>query len=350
MKQPWLNSLRSDCLFILSPPFVSLLIVFLLPKSFQAGNGMPVIYWLILVVFIDVAHVYATLYRTYFNRDRLKRLQNILILIPLFCYISGVLLYQVDGMIFWRVLAYLAVFHFIRQQYGFMRLYSRFEKTGKINSYIDGLAVYTATVYPLLYWHFDANRNFSWFVEGDFLMYPSNMLMHIATVLYVLIIVIYLIKEIVIVFLNKQPFNIPRNMLMVGTYLSWYFGIVYFNGDVAFTVLNVISHGIPYVALIRFFEKKEYEGNPLARNAIMKASFGRYGIPVFLGLLLLLAYVEEGLWDGLIWKEHGHVFGFFIALPQLNDAVLLSMVVPLLALPQATHYVLDGFIWRKNKS
>jgi hypothetical protein len=29
------------------------------------------------------------------------------------------------GAVFWSVLAYIAVFHFIPQQYGFMRLYAR---------------------------------------------------------------------------------------------------------------------------------------------------------------------------------------------------------------------------------
>jgi hypothetical protein len=59
--------------------------------------------------------------------------------------------------------------------------------------------------------------------------------------------------------------------------------------------------------------------------------------------------VEEGLWDGLVWREHGTVFGWFAHLPTVGSSALLRWVVPLLALPQATHYVLDGFIWRRSK-
>ena len=29
-----------------------------------------------------------------------------------------------------------------------------------------------------------------------------------------------------------------------------------------------------------------------------------HGVPAFLLVPLLLAYVEEGLWDGLVWTEH----------------------------------------------
>jgi hypothetical protein len=62
--------------------------------------------------------------------------------------------------------------------------------------------------------------------------------------------------------------------------------------------------------------------------------------------LVVLAYLEEGFWDGLIWREHQLFFWPFSFLPSVNDSVILALLVPLLALPQSTHYVLDGFIWR----
>ncbi|UOR06535.1 hypothetical protein MUN82_05425 [Hymenobacter aerilatus] len=76
---------------------------------------------------------------------------------------------------------------------------------------------------------------------------------------------------------------------------------------------------------------------------------GRYGITLFLGVIALLAYAEEGLWDGLVWREHGSVFGWFQQLPAVADPLTLTLLVPLLALPQMTHYVLDGFIWRRGQ-
>ncbi len=44
---------------------------------------------------------------------------------PLLGWLAFVALYSLGSMVFWRVLAYLAVFHFIRQQYGFMMIYRR---------------------------------------------------------------------------------------------------------------------------------------------------------------------------------------------------------------------------------
>ncbi len=347
IKQPWLHSALTDGIFILSPPFVALLLVVLFPNQFQASANIPIVYWLILIVFIDVAHVYSTLYRTYFNPDTWRKSQ-LFIIIPILCYLTGVILHSIDALFFWRVLAYLAVYHFIRQQYGFMRLYSRKENTTKLFSIIDKVTIYSATIYPIIYWHMDGNRQFNWFIENDFLLIPAiTGLITASKILYLLVIFIYLIKEAIFIYQSKK-INIPRNLLIVGTFLSWYFGIIYFNGDLAFTTLNVISHGIPYMALIWIAEKKK--GQHIgSSNFFLRLAFGKYGLLYFLLILVIFAFLEEGLWDGLVWKEHGEIFNLFAKFPKIADHHLLSLLVPLLALPQSTHYVLDGFIWRSSQ-
>lgn len=173
-QQPWIYSKLVDSIFILSPPFVSLLVVLLFPNLFTAGEGIPVFWWVVLIVCIDVAHVYSTLYRTYFDRDTFHRQKNILIGIPVVGFVVAVLLYSFSDMLFWRVLAYLAVFHFVRQQYGFMRIYSRREPFNKWYYRIDQVTIYTATIYPILHWHLNSPRNFNWFVEGEFLFLKVN--------------------------------------------------------------------------------------------------------------------------------------------------------------------------------
>lgn len=329
------------------PPFLALVAVALLPQKFKISGEMPLVYWLILIVFIDVAHVYSTLYRTYFNPLEYKQKQSLLISIPVLCYVAGVIFYNIESLLFWRILAYLAVFHFIRQQYGFMKLYSRFEQKSRLPAIIDSVTIYASTLYPILFWHLNPDRNFTWFLEGDFLQYQSQYLSNLCLLLYVAILTIYLFKE-VYLYSNTKKFNVPRNLLIIGTTLSWYFGIVYFNGDLAFTALNVISHGIPYMALIWFFEKDKHLKGQKKTSKFLQFSFGKYGIVLFLLVLLAFAYFEEGLWDGLVWKERSALFAPFAFLPQIEEKKLLSLLVPLLALPQATHYVLDGFIWKRQ--
>jgi len=340
--QPWIRSAWFDGWFVLSPPFLSLVVVILLPAQFQATAQMPLVAWFGLVVLIDVAHVYSTLFRTYLDPVRRQQQRVLFWMVPLGCYVAGVALHYAGGWLFWRVLAYLAVFHFIRQQYGFLRLSSRAEPSHR-QSWLDTAVIYYATIYPLLYWHFSPSRNFNWFVEGDFVQHSWPLGRRVATLLYGVLLLLYLGKEVQL-WQRLHTFNVPRNLLVLGTLVSWYFGIVYYNGDLAFTLLNVVSHGIPYLALI--WTTSQPTSNNQSRSGPWWT--GRYGVVLFLSLLGLLAYAEEGLWDGLVWREHTSVFGWFQHLPAVENHLWLSLLVPLLALPQAAHYVLDGFIWRRS--
>jgi hypothetical protein len=56
-----------------------------------------------------------------------------------------------------------------------------------------------------------------------------------------------------------------------------------------------------------------------------------------------VAWAEEWGWDRLVWHERAALFPGpgWAASPEA-----LALVVPLLALPQATHYLLDAWIWR----
>ncbi|MFD2245558.1 hypothetical protein [Pontibacter ruber] len=348
-KQPWLQSPLFDSLYILSPPFLCLLAIVLFPGFFQAkNNAVPVAAWIVLILLIDVGHVWSTLFRTYFDKEVLRRKRQLLLWVPILAWVGGILLHSLGGIVFWRMLAYLAVYHFVRQQYGFLRLYSRQESQSQNERRIDAVAIYTATIYPLLYWHLEGNRRFNWFIDGDFYFQPQPGLLPVLTGLYLLVLAAYLIKEVQLVWREKYV-NLPRNLVMVGTLLSWYLGIVYYNGDLTFTTFNVVSHGIPYLALVWIYGRRKYKKAATTAAMAERLSFGAMGAAFFLGLVFLLAYVEEGLWDALVWRDHESVFSLFTGLPQVEDELLLTVLVPLLALPQLTHYILDGFIWKVSR-
>ncbi|MFC7669346.1 hypothetical protein ACFQT0_19775 [Hymenobacter humi] len=256
--QPWIRSARYDGLLILAPPFLALLLVLALPAPYRSTAQMPLLAWVGLVVLIDVAHVYGTLFQTYFDPLRRQQRRTLLWVVPVGCYAAGVALHSLGGLVFWRALAYLAVFHFIRQQYGFLRLYGRHEAPAR-GSWLATALIYYATIYPLLYWHLSPGRNFTWFVEGEFVQYDWAAGRQLATVAYVGLIVAYSCRE-TLLWYRTRTLNVPRNLLLSGTLISWYAGIVWFNGDLAFTLLNVVSHGIPYLALV-------WNGGPTAKQA-----------------------------------------------------------------------------------
>jgi len=346
-KQPWAGKAWIDIVFILLPPFACLAVIALFPQLFQNNKDLPDYWWVILILLVDVAHVYSTLYRTYFDKQALQKQRGLLLSIPFISFVAGVMVYSMNSMLFWSILAYVAVFHFIRQQYGFMRVYSRKEQIDKWYKRIDSITIYAGTLFPIIYWHLTAPRNFNWFVSGDFFYFKSAALLTACYAIYIVVLIVYLAKEIVLL-VKHQQINIPRIALIVGTIVSWYFGIVYYNGDMAFTLLNVVSHGIPYMALIWIYGDKNYKQDSKG-GIFLKIIFSKYGIAIFLAVIFLLAYIEEGLWDMTVWKEHANVFAAFKFVDVQVSDKLLNFFVPLLALPQITHYVIDGFIWKIKK-
>ena len=89
-KQPWIYSPQLDLLFIIAPPFFTLLVIFIFHDYFAAANvTLPA--WIILVLLIDVSHVYSTLYRTYFDKETLQSHKLFLTFLPLCCWIVAIL-------------------------------------------------------------------------------------------------------------------------------------------------------------------------------------------------------------------------------------------------------------------
>src|SRR5215470_3571320 len=135
---PWLFSRNVDLIVFLGSAVVALLLI---PVGMRAGvfyGSTPDWTWVPAVLLVDVAHVYATAFRVYLDREELARRKKVYLLVPLVGLVAGVALYGQGEIFFWRGLAYLAVFHFIRQQYGWVALYrSKSGESGRLGKLID---------------------------------------------------------------------------------------------------------------------------------------------------------------------------------------------------------------------
>jgi hypothetical protein len=347
----WIHSRNFDSAFILAPPFLVSLLILGIPELFAQANEVSLAWWVGLVLCVDVAHVYSTLYRSYLDPHERRNRGGLLLVIPLACWFVGVILYAAGSGVFWSVLAYLAVFHFVRQQYGFFMIYSRVDPVKTRGAkWIDKAAIYLATIYPLTFWHTHLPRNFEWFIKGDFVALDLQALSRVVGALYLAVLVLYAWKE-VVTWRRAAFFNGPKQALLLGTALSWYIGIVLCNGDMAFTLTNVVAHGIPYMALVWIYGRRRWRGVPdRDARSFLSRLFAVPAVPLFLGFLLILAYLEEALWDALVWRDREALFSPWYALPHIDSSDILVWLIPLLAVPQATHYVLDGFLWRLNRA
>jgi len=329
----WLFSPQVDLWTFLGSAVVALGLLAVGAPFGLLESDSPEWLWIGAILMIDVAHVYSTGFRVYFDRVELRRRPWLYGLTPLLAFFVGIAIYSETSAGFWRILAYLAVFHFVRQQYGWVALYrSRAGETGRLGYWIDTLAIYMATLYPLIHWHSHLPRNFWWFLNGDFQKLPA-VFENIACPFYWCILSLYFVRSAYLGFAHGR-WSPGKDIVVMTTAVCWYVGIITFNSDYAFTVTNVIIHGIPYMVLVYWYRCGGQE-QPPSRHLPKIASF--------LGVVWMLAYLEEFLWDSGVWNERSWLFG--PAWGQENYHVLL---VPLLAVPQITHYVLDGFIWKRQ--
>jgi len=332
----WLFSAPIDLTVFLGSAVLSLM---LLAVGWQLGvlNGdSPEWTWVTAVLLIDVAHVWSTSFRVYFDFAEFKRRIWLYSLVPVFGYSVGVALYSEGELLFWKVLAAVAVFHFVRQQYGWVNLYRRkLGETARWTWWVDAAAVYLASVYPLAFWMTSLPRNFEWFVQNDFVSLPA-MVETVLFPVYIAALTVYFAKS-VYQYLSDGFINIGKDIVIATTAVCWYVGIVWFNSDYAFTVTNVIIHGVPYFALIYVYARARRETSGKFYRALSSNWL------VFLATLWAIAYVEELFWHRGVWHEKQWLFG-----SNWDWQKIKMYVVPLLALPQLTHYVLDGFVWGRS--
>jgi hypothetical protein len=340
----WIFSPTVDAFAFVTPAAVALLLSALAPALGLASES-PEWLWIGAVLCVDVAHVWSTLFVSYLDPRELRAHPARYALVPFLGWVAGVALYASAGPLgFWRALAYVAVFHFVRQQYGWLALYrARLGERGRAGALIDSCAIYAATLYPLLFWHTHLPRDFAWFMPGDFWQGLPLAVVDVAGALYVLALGAYVARALYQRWLG-QPLPWGKHLLLATTTATWYAGIVGSNSDTTFTLCNVLAHGIPYAVLVFAYGRHTLGQRGGARAVVLGGSLAGAALR-FVACLWLLAFLEELLWDRGVWHERPELFGTAWGLGSLE-----TFLVPLLALPQLTHYVLDGFLWRRGKN
>ncbi|WP_437599294.1 hypothetical protein [Sorangium sp. So ce590] len=313
--------------------------------ALSSGGALPTWGFLLFVVGVDVAHVHTTLFRTYLDPEELRRHPALYAAVPLACYAAGVALHLASELTFWRALAYAAVIHFVRQQVGWVAIYRALAgERSRVDRFLDDALIYAATGWPLLYWHAHPPRAFRWFVDGDFVSSPRlAAAVGPLGAVYAALAVAYVARAIQRACVARAPLNLGKHVVVATTAATWYVGIVATDSDFQFTVTNVIVHGVPYMALVFAYARERAREAPRSLLARLVAG----GLLAFLGFALALAFAEEMLWDRLVWHDQPELFGGAVDEPLLGPRAR-ALLVPLLALPQATHYLLDAVVWRRR--
>lgn len=314
-------------------------------SAIVAPDGvLPAWGWFIFVLGLDVAHVWSTIFRTYLDPEELARHKPLYLGLPVLCYAAGVLLYRFSALTFWRTLAYIAVFHFVRQQVGWVAIYrARAGERERFDKWLDDAVIYAATGWPLLYWHAHLPRQFAWFMQGDFFdLSALRPLVVPAGVAYAALLMVYAWRSGQRARAGRP--NPGKDLVVLVTVATWFIGIVATNQDFAFTITNVTVHAIPYFALLWMYARERARERPQS----LVARIVRAGVPAFVAVALGFAFFEELGWERLVWHDRPGWFGGAPREEPLLGSAVLAYVVPALALPQTVHYALDGVLWRSK--
>jgi len=339
----WLFSAPIDVAVFGGTALLAFALVWLGPS----GDDTPEWSWLVAILLVDVAHVWSTAFVVYLDPAEWRRRPLLYVGVPIACFAVAFGLYACGEDVFWRVIAYLAVFHFIRQQYGWVMLYrARNGERDRLGRFLDGATIYMCALYPLIYWHASLPRAFWWMLPNDFIDGMPFDIVYVAYALYMALLGIY-VARVVLDLVRKRPTSWGKHTIVATTAALWYTGIIATNSDYAFTISNVFAHGIPYMVLVYFYARAASR-EPCSQDgatAYMLRGRALRAILVFCATLWAIAYFEELLWDRALWHDRSYLFGSGV---DVGGAAVI--IVPLLTVPQLTHYVLDAFLWKRRSN
>jgi hypothetical protein len=342
----WIISPKTDVLVVVLPMLAALLSLFVI-RGLEIQE--PLWAYLLFFVSFDVAHVWSTLYLSYLDKEAFGRHRSFLLAIVPACFLGVFALHYVSPTAFWTILAYFAIYHFAKQQYGFIAIYKALHKERAALDYrLDKLTLWVGALGPVLLWHSAPRGQFDWFGSGEEFLFTLPTSWHPWVQAAMVLVAGAWVGRQVQRWARGAGVNRGKVLWMVASWVSWYVGVrVADHLFVSAAFLNLF-HGVPYLMLVwRRCNVRWGQGQaPGPGQRLVAWISQRRRLLIFYGLLLALAVVEEALWDGVVWKKYlPEATGW--SGPELS-AWALAAWVSLLSLPQVVHYFLDGVLWKMN--
>lgn len=345
---PWLHSARVDLAVVLVP-----LLLAALAFGVQRLTGFDEPLWAYLLGFValDVAHVWATAFVTYLDPARFAARRQLYVWVIPVCFGAAALVHAASSVAFWTAISYFAIFHFVRQQVGFVMLYkARVEPRSAFDYHLDKAAVYVGALWPILIWHAAPRGQFDWFSgEEQFLFRLDPGLIPVVTTCALAFALIWAVRQ-----LERwragDAISLGKVVWIGGSWISWSAGIALSDNLLVSACFLNFFHGLPFIALVYARVRVGGRAAPGHQGQSVRARLldvvrSRGGFFVMYGALLVVALVEELGWESVVWRSYLPALGFS-STPMRGPP--RTFFIALLATPQLVHYVLDAFIWKLN--
>ncbi len=321
------GNLTKETFFFGLPILFTGLFFILLPKETDLTIAIPFI--VVALQMIDSGHIWPSMVIAFGKKKNYSWEGTLYLLIPLgvalIYFILGV---QYGKLGIYRAHAYFAGFHFIRQQYGIMRLSESLNPTCKeIYAHIDNFIIYTITILSVLGRSSNEGR---WMRDGDLISIDSSYFPYFVN-MFAGLVVFYFVMTFYKWLVHKE-FSMSKVLLFTNAAIAW--GVIGFTKYPAL-ILFPLFHDLPYLGLAFNYENKVYD---TFRSSLAK--FFKNVKWALLGIFLIVFLVFGSsleIYMFQVFDRENFLTGYF--------GIFL---VALAFLPTTTHYFIDAFLWRRG--
>jgi len=253
-----LFSPRLDCLAFVAPIVVAFALI---PTLWTIPtDSVPRWAWVPLVLCVDVAHVWATIFRTYLDRRELLRRPRLYMGVPVGVFAGAFALHHVGGSrCFWTANSYIAIHHFVKQDLGLLFLFiARFgQRLSKRQLQREKAALYLGALCPLLLWHAEPPNAFHWFRANErFVFTLPAACLPLVKALYVATALGYVATE-AAQWHRGEPPNLGKLYIMTAAWVTWLVGTLCKHEVVTLAFLNLF-HGVPYMIMVGTYCRRRW--------------------------------------------------------------------------------------------
>lgn len=331
MNQASIFSKRTDFYLFLVLPMVLIALLFL---NLQVSITVA-----LALILIDQLHVYFTYIQSDFWQ-RITRDPKQLFIAGGICALAMLATYaafiKYDLIGIFMVVKYLTIFHFCRQQYGWLRIIQTKMQMPKIPAKISEVALQIFCLAPILIGHSEAYY-FTWFPGVPNLFSIPDFIAGWILFLYVAACLLYFLFELHGHLKNQIPVNLTRLSILLFTFFSWNF-VILGRPELSYSRIFLLAghHVLSYIFLVYFFNTsnlKQKKGRFL-RNSLI--------VTVLFLVIIALRNSIKGMPD-ISLKDLSMTFSE-------ESYRIFYFMIPFLWMLTVFHFILDGFIWKKALS
>lgn len=305
---------RLDLWLFIGPLFLALALALL----GALGLNLNFALFVLLLPSFDFAHIFAVFPAVLSRLNHRPEFRRNFAFLALAVFILVLAVYLTSESLFTSILAYLALFHILRQQVGWVMI-ARAKAKDPTPRSLDLLQIYSLMFFPVIWWHSGLSTvSKKYFVPGDLALSFPEQVGWLALTVFILVQAYYWFS-----YLRKPVRNQAKHLVLASTFIWFFFGLVLPGNSDFFWVSLILIHGLAYIYYVSRMAPTPW--NPLQKISVTAR------LKYFFAFLLL---------TGICWST--------LHFTLYSQSEWKQVLAPLVWTPLLLHYVFDGVIWRKG--